>query len=50
MAARRQLEAERGKGARRLIHAVADIDDEVIENGRGQGHGRLPALRCVAPP
>ena len=35
MAARRQSETERGKGAGRLVHAVADIDDDVIENGRG---------------
>jgi hypothetical protein len=50
MAARRQLEAERSEGARSLVHAVADIDDDVIENGRGQRHGRPPALRCDAPP
>jgi len=46
MTARRQLEAERCESARRSVHAVADIDDEVIENRRGR-HRRLH--RCVVP-
>jgi len=35
MAARRQFEAERREIARRFVHVVADIDDDVVENGRG---------------
>ena len=49
MAARRQLEAERGEGVRRLVHPVANIDDDMIENRRGQRHGppSSVALRCA---
>src|SRR6185295_4063645 len=39
MAARGQVKTEGGKGARRLVHAVAHIDDDMIENGWGQRHG-----------
>ena len=38
MAARRQRETERSKDLRRLVHAVADVDHDMVEKRRRQRH------------
>ena len=44
MPARGQPEAEPGENSRRLVHAVAHIDHDVIEDRRGARHVSSPAL------